>query len=209
MARGSGADPHRVESVDALEALYGAVNPNSLRKEVPHLTDAYARWIEQARFVALASVGPGGLDCSPRGDETGRLVHVLDERTLALPDRRGNNRLDTLRNLLADPRVALLFLIPGVREALRVNGHATITTDPALIERFTHDRHPPATVVRVAIEAVYFQCARSILRASLWPAQSPPAGVPSAGEMLAGATPGISGADYDAALPARQRESLY
>src|SRR5262249_10523276 len=140
----------------------------SLLKEVQRLTPEYRRWIEAAPFLALATIGPAGLDCSPRGDPAGELLHILDSKTLVIPDRRGNNRLDTLRNIVADPRVALLFLIPGADETLRVNGRAVISTDPALITRFTRNGKPPATVLIVTIESVYFQCARALKRAQLW-----------------------------------------
>ena len=137
-------DPqHSITTLEALEALYGEVNRNSLAKECAGLTPAYRRWLEASRFCALASAGPGGLDCSPRGDAQGQLFRILDERTLAIPDRRGNNRLDSLRNIIADPRVALLFLIPGVKETLLINGRASITTEPALLASFAKAGKPP------------------------------------------------------------------
>ena len=121
---------HSITTLQALESLYGATNENSLAKETAALTPAYRRWIEASRFFAISSAGAAGLDCSPRGDAKGQLIRVLDDKTLAIPDRRGNNRLDTLKNILMDPRVGLLFLIPGINETLRINGRATITADP-------------------------------------------------------------------------------
>ena len=202
---------HAVTSLEALEALYGTVNRNSLAKEAARLTPAYRRWIEVAPFFAIASGGPGGLDCSPRGDARGQLFRVLDDRTLAIPDRRGNNRLDTLKNILADPRVALLFLNPGINETLRINGRARITTDPELIEGFAVGDKRPATVVVVEIDAVYFQCARALARAKLWvpKARVRPGEVPTAGQMTKGAQPDFDAESYDAALPARQKATLY
>jgi len=202
---------HAVTQLAELEAIYGAVNPNSLAKETPRLTPDYRRWIEAAPFLILATSGPGGLDCSPRGDARGQLFAVADDTTLLLPDRRGNNRLDSLRNILADPRVALLFLNPGIDETLRVNGRAVISTDPALVERFTVDGKPPRTVLIVSIEAVYFQCARALIRSRLWDPEArwDRARVPTAGEMTRAATPSFDATAYDAALPGRQRATLY
>lgn len=203
-------EDHHIRAIAALEALYGTVNEASRVKETRALTPAYRTFIEASPFLVIASAGPDGLDCSPRGDADA-LVTVLDDRTLALPDRRGNNRLDTLRNLLVDPRVALLFFVPGTTETLRVNGRARISTDPALRARFAVEGKQPATVLVVTIEAVYFQCARALKRARLWEAEARPATgtVPSAGTMLRDALPGFDGEAYDAALPARQAQSLY
>ncbi len=205
------SNPYDVTSLKALEALYGSVNRNSLVKETDRLTPEYRRWIESAPFFALASAGADGLDCSPRGDARGQLFRCLDDKTLAIPDRRGNNRLDTLKNILTDPRVALLFLLPGVNETLRVNGRATITTDPELIESFAVRDKRPATVLVVAIDSVYFQCARALARAGLWnpETQVGPGEVPTAGQMARGANPDFDAESYDAALPARQSATLY
>ena len=209
--------PHAnmVQHAHQLDALYGQPGETSLRKESAVLTPPYRALLAASPLVVLATSGPGGLDASPRGDPGTALV-VQDERTLLLPDRRGNQRIDSLRNILADPRVALLCLIPGRNETLRINGRATLSTDPALIERLAMDGHPPVSVVVIHIELVFFQCARALLRAQLWnPATWPdPGTLPSAGQMLS-ATSGrglanpFDAAGYDAALPQRQRESLY
>ncbi|MBX9926592.1 MAG: pyridoxamine 5'-phosphate oxidase family protein, partial [Hyphomicrobiaceae bacterium] len=186
----------------------------------PVLTPAYQRWIEASPFMAMATVGggdaatvvaPGGLDCSPRGDRPGHLFTVLDERTIAIPDRRGNNRLDTLRNLIADPRIALLFLVPGVPECVRINGTAAITTDPDLRQRFGVDGHEPTTVILVSIDSVYFQCARAIIRSKLWEPETraDPASLPTAGEMTRSGDTTFDAQAYDAILRERQRATLY
>jgi uncharacterized protein len=205
------AEAHRIRSLEALEALYGggsAVSEASRRKEVGHLHPAYRAWIEAAPFCVLATAGPGGLDASPRGD-AGACVAVHDAHTVLLPDRRGNNRIDSLRNIVADPRVALLFLVPGAGETLRVNGRAEISTEPALLERFTHEGARPRCVLVVQVETAFFQCARALRRAGLWDAANRPA-VPSAGAMLAALTDGgIDGAAYDRELPGRQAATLY
>jgi PPOX class probable FMN-dependent enzyme len=208
---GSITDEHTISSVAALEALFGEVGEASRKKEVPFIHPLYRAWIEAAPFAALATVGPGGLDVSPRGDPPG-VVTVHDEKTLLLPERRGNNRIDSLRNILADARVALLFLIPGVGETLRVNGRARISVAPELLERFAIESKLPRCVLVIDVDTVFFQCARAIQRSKLW--QPLPAearrGVPSAGAILAALTDSaIDGEQYDRELPARQRASLY
>lgn len=202
---------HTIETLDTLTALYGEMNPMALAKETNALTPHYRKWIEAAPFFALASIGDGGLDCSPRGDLVGQVIEVLDDRTLAIPDRRGNNRLDTLRNIVSDPRVALMFMIPGINEAMRVNGRAVVTTDPALIDRFTVEGKSPTTVIVVTIEAVYFQCARAMKRAKLWDAASHRSlgDIPSAGEMTKSVKQDFDAKSYDGALQDRQNTSLY
>jgi len=156
----------------------------------------------------IATAGPGGLDCSPRGDPA-PVVAVVDDTTLLLPDRRGNNRLDSLENLITDPRIALLFLVPGATETMRVNGRARLSADPALLASFTIEGKAPALVVEIAIESVYFQCARALKRAEVWAPQRTKPAVPSAGTMLAEAQSGFDGRGYDAELEARQRATLY
>jgi uncharacterized protein len=202
---------HKVATLEALEALYGPASPRSITKETTRLTPPYRRWLEQAPFFAIATSGPGGLDCSPRGDAVGGLVHVVDDQTILIPDRRGNNRLDTLRNIIADPRVGLLFLVPGINETLRINGRATLSTDPALIDRFSVEGAKPATVIVVAIDAVYFQCSRALLRSKLWHSdvQRSYETVPTPGQMLKAAAPEIDAPAYDADLSKRLPASLY
>ncbi|MGI9482624.1 MAG: pyridoxamine 5'-phosphate oxidase family protein [Hyphomicrobiales bacterium] len=202
---------HEIETFKALEALYKPVNPTSIAKETTRLTPQYRRWIERAPFLAIASSGPGGLDCSPRGDVAGELVHILSDSQIAIPDRRGNNRIDTLRNIVADPRVALLFLTPGINETMRINGVAKITTDPELIARFEVEGKRPVSVILVETRAVYFQCARALMRSRLWDVevQLDLNEVPTAGEMIKGAEQDFDAGAYDGALRARQEKSLY
>src|SRR5438132_13026527 len=154
---------HLITSVEALERIYGEPHGPSLAKEADRITTHYRAFIEAAPFFALASSGADGLDCSPRGDAPG-FVRVVDERTLLVPDRRGNNRIDTLRNILHDARVALLFLIPGCGETIRVNGRAVISTDPALAQSFMVDGKAPRAVIIVTADRIYFQCAKAIVR---------------------------------------------
>jgi PPOX class probable FMN-dependent enzyme len=202
---------HAIESIEQLEALFGPVGEASIRKEVPFLPPQYQAVIRAAPFAVLATVSPDGLDVSPRGGPPG-FVEVRDERTLLLPERRGNNRIDSLRNILADPRVALLFLVPGVGETLRVNGRARISVEPALLERLRMNGQAPKCVLVITVETALFQCARAIARSSLWrpvPADAPRP-VPTPGEMLEALTQAsIDGATYDRDLPERQRTTLY
>lgn len=200
----------RIETLAELEALYGAPKPAALRKVADHVTPAYRRLIEAAPFLALATAGPEGLDVSPRGDRPGELVRIADPRTLLLPDRRGNDRIDSLRNVLRDPRVALMFLIPGCDTAVRVNGRAHIEAGAELLGSFAVDGKTPRSVLAIAVEEVYFQCARALMRAALWSGAAAPEGLPSPGEILAGMTAGeVGGPDYDAAWPARARETMW
>jgi uncharacterized protein len=194
-----------------LAALFEPPKEASVVKELDHVDANYAAWIAASPFCVLCSAGPGGLDASPRGDPKG-FVRVLDEKTLLLPDRRGNNRIDSLRNIIVDPRVALLFFIPGVGETLRVNGTARLSTDPELRESFKHAGQAPKIVLVVSVQAAYFQCSRAIVRSALW---SPATHVersslPTPGKILSDATTGKIDADsYDRELPGRVKATLY
>ena len=203
--------PHTITSLRELEALYGEVNKASLLKETDRVVPEYRAFIEAAPFAALATSGPEGLDCSPRGDGPG-FVRVLDDKTLLLPDRRGNNRIDSLRNIVRDPNIALLFLIPGIGETLRVNGRAVISVEPGLLGSFSVEGKLPKSVLVITVESVFFQCARAIIRSELWsPARHVPReSLPSAGQMLAALTNNEAGGEaYDKALPERQHSTLY
>ncbi len=204
-------DSHLIADLAALEALYGEPGEASILKETDRIVPVYRALIEAAPFAALATRGPEGLDCSPRGDGPG-FVRVRDEKTLLLPDRRGNNRIDSLRNILRDPHIALLFLIPGLGETLRVNGRAAISVEPALLESFSVDGKAPRSVLVITVEAVYFQCARAVVRSDLWNPQKHVARstLPSAGQILAALSRnGFDGEAYDKALPERQQTTLY
>jgi uncharacterized protein len=202
---------HRIATLEALEALYDKPYGPAVVKELDHVNAHYQKFIEAAPFFALATSGPDGLDCSPRGDAPG-FVHVADPKTLLIPDRRGNNRLDSLRNIISDPRVALLFLIPGVGETIRVMGHASISTDPALTQSFVVNGKAPRTVIVVAVERVFYQCTKAIVRSKLWDAglHVDRKSLPSAGTILAAISGGkIGGPEHDRAQPQRIKETLY
>ncbi|MEQ1699519.1 MAG: pyridoxamine 5'-phosphate oxidase family protein [Ilumatobacteraceae bacterium] len=200
-----------VRTIAELEALYGEPVASSITKEIDRLTPLHRRYVEASPFVVVASSGPEGLDCSPRGDPAG-FVHIADDRTILLPDRRGNNRLDTLRNLVRDPRIGLLFLIPGIGVTLRVNGTATLSTDDALREQFVIDGKLPATVIVVAITSVYTQCPKALIRSKLWDVEGfrDPLELPTVGQIGDLITNGeFGGAAYDAAYPQRVRDTIY
>lgn len=204
-------EPYEISNIESLERLYGKPAAASVKKEITYLHPHYRKFIEASPFVVLATSGKDGLDVSPRGDPAG-FVSVVDEKTLLLPDRRGNNRIDSLRNIVSDPRVALIFLIPGVGETLRVNGQAKILIDPALLEQFSVDEKLPRSVLQVNVESVFFQCSRAILRSKLWdPDQQLGRGMlPSLGTILAELSDGeINGEQYDAELPGRIKTTMY
>ena len=201
----------KIETIEELEALYGRPGQTSLVKELDHLIPEYAAFIEASPFVALATAGPEGLDCSPRGDLAG-FVHVQDDRTLLLPDRHGNNRADSLRNIICDSRVGLLFLVPGSGTKLRVNGDAFLTNDESLCARFIVDGKAPRSVTVISITSVYFQCARAIHRSDLWnPAKHvDPATLPTPGQILQVTSRAvIDGKAYDEEWPERARQTMW
>ena len=205
------AESHQITTAAQLDALYGAPRGRSLTKELDYISASYRKFIEAAPFVIVATSGPGGLDCSPRGDPPG-FVRLRDDKTVLIPDRRGNNRIDTLRNLVADPRISLLFLIPGVGETLRINGRAEIVADPELCESFVLNGKAPVSVLVVTAEQVYFQCPKALVRSRLWhpEARVARAELPSSGQIMAE----IIGGEYDAeahdrAYPQRLKDTLY
>jgi PPOX class probable FMN-dependent enzyme len=202
---------HRITTLEQLDALYGAPVQAAIAKEIDHISDHYKAFIDKAPFVVVATVGPEGLDCSPRGDPPG-FVRVADKHTVLLPDRRGNNRVDGLRNLVRDPRISLLFMIPGIGSTLRINGRAAISTAPELMASFAINGKSPKCVLEVTAERVYFQCPKALVRSRLWSAdaQVDRSELPSTGEILQALTAGsIDGKSYDAAYPKRLEETIY
>jgi uncharacterized protein len=202
---------HVVTNIEALERIYGEPYGPSIAKEADRITTQYRAFIEAAPFFALATAGPDGLDCSPRGDAPG-FVRIHDERTLLVPDRRGNNRIDSLRNILVDPRVALLFLIPGCGETIRINGRAAISTDPELCASFAVNEKAPRAVLVVSVDRIFYQCAKAIVRSKLWdPSRHVDRkSLPSNGTILAELTDGkLGGEAHDRAAPERLKATLY
>jgi PPOX class probable FMN-dependent enzyme len=200
-----------VTTIEQLEAIYGFPNDASTVKVADRITPAYRVLIDASPFAALATSGPEGLDCSPRGDLPG-FVRVHDTKTLMMPDRRGNNRIDSLRNIVRDPRIALLFLIPGSGSTLRVNGRAQVSADPQLLASFRIDGKAPRTVIVMTVDEIYFQCARAIVRSDLWNPDKrvDPGRLPTPGRILADMSENrVGGEDYDRAWPERARQSLW
>ena len=200
---------HIVTSEAELEALYGLPAGAAVIKEIGHISDHYRAFVEASPFVIVATSGPDGLDCTPRGDPAG-FVRVVDRQTVMLPDRRGNNRLDTLRNLVRDPRIALLFLIPGEGRTLRINGRAVIDTDPALCASFTMEGKAPRSVIVVTAERVYTQCPKALIRSKLWnPAAHADPGLPSTGTMMQALQADFDAEAYEREYPQRLKETIY
>ncbi len=201
-----------ISSIEQLENIYG-VNPSaaSLVKELDHIADIYAQFIQAAPFVGLATVADEGIDCSPRGDQPG-FVRIHDRKTLIMPDRRGNNRIDSLRNIVRDPRTSFMFLIPGSNTVLRANGRARITTDDALLRSFEVDGNAPRSAIVLQVDRVYFQCARALMRSHLWdPANHvDPKGLPTAGQILSALTEGeVGGQKYDDEWMGRAKTTMW
>jgi PPOX class probable FMN-dependent enzyme len=197
--------------VEELEAIYGQTNDASTVKVADRVTPLYRILIETSPFAALATSGPEGLDCSPRGDLPG-FVRIHDEKTLMMPDRRGNNRIDSLRNIVRDPRIALLFLIPGSGNTLRINGRAQISTDQDLRNSFAVNEKPPRSVIVMTVDEMYFQCARAIVRSDLWNPDKrvDPKSLPTPGQILAEMSDNkVGGEEYDRAWPERARQTMW
>ena len=212
---GNGQDhsqDYTITSTEELERVYSdAPYGPAVFKETDRISAQYRKLIEAAPFCVIATSGPEGLDCSPRGDPPG-FVRVLDEHTVLIPDRRGNNRIDTLRNLVRDPRISLLFLIPGVGETMRINGRAKISTDTKLTESFAMNGKTPKCVLVVTVERAYFQCTKAIIRARLWDETSKVdrKTLPTPGAILAELTDGkMGGPDHDRAAPERIKQTIY
>ncbi|MBA4035694.1 MAG: flavin-nucleotide-binding protein [Bradyrhizobium sp.] len=200
-----------VETIEQLEAIYGYPNDASTVKVADRVTPSYRTLMDSSPFATLATVGPECVDCSPRGDLPG-FVRIHDEKTLMMPDRRGNNRCDSLRNIVRDPRVALLFLIPGSGSTLRVNGRAHVSADPDLLASFKMDGKAPRTVIVVTVEEIYFQCARAIVRADLWNPDKlvDPNTLPTPGQILAEMSENtVGGEKYDREWPERARQTMW
>lgn len=200
-----------IDSVEQLEAIYGHPGETATAKVTRHITPDYRALINASPFLALATCGPEGLDCSPRGDLPG-FVRIVDKKTLYIPDRRGNNRIDSLRNIVRDPRVALLFFLPGLGNLMRVNAQGHITIDEDIVQSFAIDGKTPRSVIVARVDEVYFQCARAIVRSELWnPSRFlEPDTLPTAGEILANITENrVGGESYDREWPERASKTLW
>ena len=197
-----------VHSVEELEALYGLPGEASLIKVSDRIVPVYAQWIERSQLCILSTVGPEGTDGSPRGDD-GPVVQIADEKTLLMPDWRGNNRMDSLRNIVRDGRVSLMFLVPGSNNAVRVNGTAVVSVAEDLINRFSNKGRLPRSVIQITVGEVYSQCARALLRSGTWTSGDQSDGLPSVGDMLAAMKSGFDGAEYDAEWDSRAAKTMW
>lgn len=199
-----------ITSVEQLREIYKKPSEASLVKVTATLTPEYRSMIEASPFVALSTVGPEGLDCSPRGDVDG-VVRIENERTVMLPDWRGNNRVDSLENIVRDPRVALMFLIPGSTSVMRINGKAVVSVDPELLNSFQMDGKHPRSVTVVTIDEVYFQCARAVMRSELWNPERFQASenLPTPGQMLKAAKSDFDQQTYDKEWPERAKTTMW
>lgn len=198
-----------VDSIEALEALYDAPLPGPLDKVQPQLTPMYEKWILQSRFTVLSTVGPEGTDASPRGD-IDSVVKIVDPSTLWLPDWRGNNRMDSLRNIVRDGRLSLMFMVPGSNNVVRVNGTAKLTTDETITSSFEHkQKKSPKTVIVVTVSEVYFQCAKALMRSKLWLAEDESSEVPTAGEFLKELEAGFDAENYDKGYPEYAKDKMW
>ena len=198
-----------LNSIEELESYYGEPGAAATRKVAHVLTPLYRKWIMASRLCMVSTVGPEGTDGSPRGDE-GPVVTELDPRTLAMPDWHGNNRIDTLRNIVRDPRVSLMFMVPGSKDAVRVNGRARVTADEGLRARFARKTILPATVIVIEIAEIYIQCSRALMRSGTWGDRPAPEGVPTLGQIAAEMTNGEEGGEaFDQAWPKRAADGLW
>ena len=198
-----------IEHIEELEVIYGEPRVTALAKVADKLTPAYRKWIEASRICVLSTVGPEGTDASPRGDD-GPVVRILGVKTLALPDWQGNNRMDSLRNIVRDGRASLMFFVPGSRNVVRVNGQAVVTTDTEITDLFDRKGNKPRSVIILSVEEVYFQCSRALLRSGLWGAGDESADLPTAGQMIAEMTDGAEGGpEYDASWNERAEKTLW
>ncbi|MDX8350022.1 pyridoxamine 5'-phosphate oxidase family protein [Cognatiyoonia sp. IB215446] len=199
---------HVITDIAALEALYGQPGKASLIKVADHMTPLYAKWIMASRLCMVSTVGPEGTDGSPRGDD-GPVVQMQDAKTLLMPDWRGNNRMDTLRNIVADGRISLMFIIPGSNNVMRVNGTAVVSVAPYVLARFDEKGRQPRSVVVITVAEVYSQCARALMRARVWSSGDESAGLPTVGELLAEQEAGFDGTAYDAEWPERAAKTMW
>ncbi|MFD1913302.1 MSMEG_1061 family FMN-dependent PPOX-type flavoprotein [Halodurantibacterium flavum] len=198
-----------ITNIEALERHYGTPGEAATAKVARRMTPAYRNWIARSRFCILTTVGPEGTDASPRGDD-GPVVRELDPGTLALPDWKGNDRIDSLRNIVADGRASLMFMVPGATNVIRVNGRAGVTADTGLCQSFERRGIRPRTVIVLSLGEIYCQCARAILRSGLWTSGDASEGLPSVGDILREMTEGrFDGAAYDAAWPARAAATMW
>ncbi|MCG8414140.1 MAG: pyridoxamine 5'-phosphate oxidase family protein [Pseudomonadales bacterium] len=187
---------NKINTIEELEQLYDAVVPGALTKVRNHISPKYREWIDNSNFLILATVGPQGTDASPRGD-IGQAVKILDEKTILLPDWRGNNRLDSLRNIIEDGRVSLMFMVPGSNNVVRINGTAALTAQEEFTSKFSDRNKRPRSVIVIEVVEIYFQCAKALMRSKLWQSEDRSKKVPTAGQFISEIDDQFDGNAYD------------
>ncbi|MDC1211512.1 pyridoxamine 5'-phosphate oxidase family protein [Amylibacter sp.] len=200
-----------IKSINELEKIYGSPSAASLRKVSDHITPTYRKWIQASSLCTLATVGPNGVDASPRGDNS-NVVRELNEKNLLIPDWRGNNRIDSLRNIVSDPRASLMLIVGGANIVIRINGIAKITLDEELIESFEKNTNKPRSIILFEIQEIYFQCAKAFSRSEIWKNDSWPelVDLPTAGQILEEMTNSeVDGSKYDHSWPKSSEETLW
>ena len=197
-----------IEELSELESLYGEISDGARRKVSPILTPLYSEWIAASKFCILTTVGIESTDVSPRGDKK-PVVRIIDEKTLHMPDWRGNNRIDSLRNILQDGRISLMFMVSGVNDVVRVNGTAKITAANNVRMSFEHDGHTPICVLIITITEVHIHCPKSMMRSDFWNIKKPPK-VPTIGSILKEVTTNeVGGINFDKDLSERTKKTLW
>ncbi len=200
-----------IKSLSELQSHYGPPGDLAVDKEMTALDEHCRRFIEISPFIVIATAAAdGSADASPRGDAPG-FVQILDDKHLLIPDRAGNNRLDSLKNLVENPNIGLLFFVPGMNETLRLNGTALLTTDPELLAPMTVNRKTPHTALLVTVDQVFLQCAKALIRSKLWAAKSQinRKSFPSLGKILSDQVDGISQSEADHVIEESQRIRMY
>lgn len=198
----------QITDIATLEALYGNPGKASIIKVADRMIPVYWDWIKASRLCMLSTVGPAGTDCSPRGDD-GPVVQMRDEQTLLMPDWRGNNRMDSLRNIVSDGRLSLMFLVPGSNNVVRVNGTGIVSVSADLIGRFSDRGRQPRSVIVISVAEVYSQCARALMRAKTWEAGDESIGLPSVGDMLKAMEESFDGVTYDKEWAGRAAKTMW
>ncbi|MEO9822955.1 MAG: pyridoxamine 5'-phosphate oxidase family protein [Paracoccaceae bacterium] len=197
-----------IRDMSALEALFDGAVPTSLTKVTKRMTPLYRQWIEASRFAVLSTVGPEGTDASPRGDD-GPVVRIVDDQTVWMPDWRGNNRIDSLRNIVRDERVSLMFMVPGCTNVVRINGSASLTADQSVTESFEQNAKRPKVVIVITIGEMYFQCAKAILRSKLWVSGDESAAVPTAGQFVRAVDQDFDAESYDSGYVENSKDRMW
>ncbi len=197
-----------ITDIAELEAIYGTPGEASVIKVMDHVTPGYRAWLARSRICILSTVGPEGTDASPRGDKSPPL-RVIDPKTLALPDWRGNNRIDSLRNIVRDPRVSLMAFVQGSNNVVRINGTAQITADAEFLASFIEQGKSPRSVAVISVKEVYSQCARALMRGEMWGGHDFSDGLPSIGELLKEAKEGFDAATYDQEWAGRAAKTMW